>query len=395
MPSSSTTTPTLGPGRPWPSVPIQTQTPGAIGSSAPASGAIGTDVGGRRHGAELGHAETERRALALKARERYGRQLLGPCRRLGEGGSPCRTSPWTITSRPTASPALRSGSARPCTPADAVLWSIEHDPVLRSTITAIGLFDKAPDWERLVARLEQAVVTGAPPGPAGGHHARSGSARRGGCPTPTSTSRYHLRRVEAPEPRDLSAVLAIAQPIAMAAFDRERPLWEFTVVEGLADGRAALIQKVHHSLTDGVGGVELALALLDDRRRRARSTRPTPLPHGRPPRAARLRRAAAAGRHRAGGRRHPPRRARCPARPSGCVPQLGELVPVDLAAAEAGRRAGVVGAARSQPHPSPRRARGAASRTSAVPARSPTAASTTPTSPPSWVGWPATTPTTP
>jgi WS/DGAT/MGAT family acyltransferase len=76
---------------------------------------------------------------------------------------------------------------------------------------------------------------------------------------------YHLRRVEAPEPRDLSAVLAIAQPIAMAGFDRERPLWEFTLVEGLADGRAALIQKLHHSLTDGVGGVELALALLDDR----------------------------------------------------------------------------------------------------------------------------------
>jgi WS/DGAT/MGAT family acyltransferase len=60
-------------------------------------------------------------------------------------------------------------------------------------------------------------------------------------------------------------VLAIAQPIAMAAFDRQRPLWEFTLVEGLHDGGAALIQKLHHSLTDGVGGVQLALALLDDR----------------------------------------------------------------------------------------------------------------------------------
>ncbi len=42
---------------------------------------------------------------------------------------------------------------------DAVLWNIEHDPVLRSTIAAIALFDRAPDWERLSARLEQAVIT--------------------------------------------------------------------------------------------------------------------------------------------------------------------------------------------------------------------------------------------
>jgi diacylglycerol O-acyltransferase len=76
-------------------------------------------------------------------------------------------------------------------------------------------------------------------------------------------------------------VLAIAQPIAMAAFDRERPLWEFTVVEGLVDGRAALIQKVHHSLTDGVGGVELAIALLDDRPD-VPLDQPPPVRHGRP-----------------------------------------------------------------------------------------------------------------
>lgn len=165
-------------------------------------------------------------------------------------------------------------------PADAVLWSIEHDPVLRSTITAIGLFDRAPDWERLVARLEQAVVTV----PRLGQRVVTtpfGLGPPRWVPDPHFDLSYHLRRVEAPEPRDLSAVLAIAQPIAMAAFDRERPLWEFTVVEGLTDGRAALIQKIHHSLTDGVGGVELALSLLDDRADVPLDP-PSPLPHGRP-----------------------------------------------------------------------------------------------------------------
>ena len=164
--------------------------------------------------------------------------------------------------------------------ADAVLWNIEHDPVLRSTITAIGVFDRAPDWERLVARLEHAVVTV----PRLGQRVVTTPLGLGPprwVTDPDFDLAYHLRRVEAPAPRDLSAVLAIAQPIAMAAFDRERPLWEFTLVEGLADGRAALIQKVHHSLTDGVGGVELALALLDDRPD-VPIDPPLPPAHGRP-----------------------------------------------------------------------------------------------------------------
>ena len=60
--------------------------------------------------------------------------------------------------------------------------------------------------------------------------------------------------------RDL---LDMAAPIGMQGFDRARPLWEFFVVEGLEGGRAAMIQKVHHSVTDGVGGVEIALTMLD------------------------------------------------------------------------------------------------------------------------------------
>jgi diacylglycerol O-acyltransferase / wax synthase len=149
-------------------------------------------------------------------------------------------------------------------PSDAVLWDIEDDPVLRSTIVAVALLDRAPDWDRLGARLEQVS-----------------------CQLPRLRERvvdpplgigpprwvvdddfdlsYHLRRVRCPSPGDLRAVLDMAQPIAMSGFDRARPLWEFTLVEDLADGRSALVQKVHHSLTDGVGGVELALLLLDDR----------------------------------------------------------------------------------------------------------------------------------
>lgn len=148
---------------------------------------------------------------------------------------------------------------------DEVLWTIERDPALRTTITAIAVLDRPPDMDRLrrklragarlVPRLHQRVVE--PP-------MRLGPPRWVSIGEPDLG--YHLRHVIAPPPATLRSVLDMAAPLAMAGFDRSRPLWEFTVVEGLEDGRAALIQKVHHSFTDGVGGIRLAMMLLDAER---------------------------------------------------------------------------------------------------------------------------------
>ena len=52
----------------------------------------------------------------------------------------------------------------------------------------------------------------------------------------------------------------------MTAFDRSYPLWEFTLVERLEGDRAALVMKLHHSLTDGIGAMQLALLLFDAER---------------------------------------------------------------------------------------------------------------------------------
>jgi WS/DGAT/MGAT family acyltransferase len=86
------------------------------------------------------------------------------------------------------------------------------------------------------------------------------------CDDPAFDLDYHLRRTECASPATFDEVLGLAAPIAMAAFDKSRPLWEFTIVEGLDGGRAAFIQKVHHSVTDGVGAVQLARCLLDETR---------------------------------------------------------------------------------------------------------------------------------
>ena len=145
---------------------------------------------------------------------------------------------------------------------DALMWSIEKDPLLRSTITTVFVLDRAPDREtfhlrldrisRLVPRLRQRVLG----------HPLSIAPPRWEI-DPNFDLSYHLRWMRTVETGTLRAVYDIAEPIAMQGFDRARPLWEFTVVEGLEDGRAAVIAKIHHAITDGVGGVKLMLELLD------------------------------------------------------------------------------------------------------------------------------------
>jgi WS/DGAT/MGAT family acyltransferase len=49
----------------------------------------------------------------------------------------------------------------------------------------------------------------------------------------------------------------------MADFDKDRPLWRATLLEGLPDGKSVLVQKLHHAIADGQGAVQLGLALLD------------------------------------------------------------------------------------------------------------------------------------
>lgn len=146
---------------------------------------------------------------------------------------------------------------------DTVLWDLDRDPVLRSTITAVAMLDRAPDWGRLRTRIDRASQL------IPRMRQRVGPAPLGiGAPRWVDDGDFdldhHLRRVRVPLPGRLRDVLDLVQPIASDSFDPVRPLWEFTLVEGMRGGGAALVQKLHHCLTDGVGGMELALLLLDD-----------------------------------------------------------------------------------------------------------------------------------
>jgi diacylglycerol O-acyltransferase / wax synthase len=74
---------------------------------------------------------------------------------------------------------------------------------------------------------------------------------------------YHVRHTALPQPGDDLALRRLMARLMGQELDRERPLWELWLVEGLADGRWALISKVHHCMVDGVSGVDLLTVLLD------------------------------------------------------------------------------------------------------------------------------------
>ncbi len=145
---------------------------------------------------------------------------------------------------------------------DAFTWYMERDPILRSTVVAVAWLECSPDWDLLVSRIDRATRLI----PMLRHRVLESPGR---IATPRWTVddqfdlTWHLRRMDSPAPHTPDTVIAFARNAAMTAFDRSYPLWEFTLVEHLDGGRAALIMKLHHSLTDGIGAMQLALLLFD------------------------------------------------------------------------------------------------------------------------------------
>jgi WS/DGAT/MGAT family acyltransferase len=74
---------------------------------------------------------------------------------------------------------------------------------------------------------------------------------------------YHVRHTALPSPGSLDQLRQLAGRIFSQRLDREKPLWEIWLVQGLTDNRWALITKTHHAMIDGIAGVDLASVLFD------------------------------------------------------------------------------------------------------------------------------------
>jgi len=151
---------------------------------------------------------------------------------------------------------------RKMTDAEGLMWRLEKDPYLASTFGTVSILDRPPDFDRLRARMARAVL--AVP-----------RLRWRVQPAPVNLSTplwvddtefdidLHVRRIALPKPGSLRQLLDLATVMVADPFERTRALWQFIVIEGLRGGRSALVQKMHHTITDGVGGVEMSLQYLD------------------------------------------------------------------------------------------------------------------------------------
>ena len=80
---------------------------------------------------------------------------------------------------------------------------------------------------------------------------------------PSFNLEYHVRHTALPAPGSDEQLRALAARVHSQQLDRSKPLWEVWLVQGLADGRFALLTKTHHALVDGVSGVDLATVIFD------------------------------------------------------------------------------------------------------------------------------------
>lgn len=74
----------------------------------------------------------------------------------------------------------------------------------------------------------------------------------------------HVRRVALPHPGDDRELFRLLADVMARRLDRNRPLWEIWVIEGLTDGRWAMLTKVHHCMADGIAASHMLAGLCDD-----------------------------------------------------------------------------------------------------------------------------------
>ena len=158
-------------------------------------------------------------------------------------------------------------------PLDYLLHRGEARPQTRSAFLGVEILDRPADWARLreamdrasrvVIRMRQKVVIPSVP-----------VTPAQWVVDPDFDLDYHLRRVALPAPGTLRQLLDLAEVILASPLDLERALWEAVYVEGLDGGRAALLSKFSHAITDGVGGIALFGQVYDTER----DAPPRPMP---------------------------------------------------------------------------------------------------------------------
>jgi diacylglycerol O-acyltransferase / wax synthase len=139
---------------------------------------------------------------------------------------------------------------------EALMWRSEADPRTRSTGILLELLAGVPEWDRFLAaherttmripRLRERVVEPVVP-----------IVQPAWATDPHFDLSYHVRSIHLDAPGDHAQLIELCESLIRRPLDRAKPPWEAILVTGLADGRSAYLLKFHHSLTDGLGLIQL------------------------------------------------------------------------------------------------------------------------------------------
>ncbi len=142
---------------------------------------------------------------------------------------------------------------------DALIWHIEQDPQLRSTVMSVWFLEKPPSPERMRATVERMVTQL----PRLRQSVLDDRPRPRWVPATNFSVDDHYHYDDLGGSAERGDVLARAQHWVRQPFDRSRPLWQLGIFSGLADGRGALVLKLHHAIADGVGLMLMLAAMAD------------------------------------------------------------------------------------------------------------------------------------
>jgi len=146
---------------------------------------------------------------------------------------------------------------------EAMIWALERlDPTYRSTMRLVVSFDGEPDRTRVLERLE--LVSGRIPR----LRDRVMAGRLAMVPPrweldPDFAVGNHLQEVTAAGESSLNDLFVVAGTLATEPFDPAHPPWRLSFVVNEGGATQGLILELHHSYTDGLGAVKLALELFD------------------------------------------------------------------------------------------------------------------------------------
>jgi WS/DGAT/MGAT family acyltransferase len=144
----------------------------------------------------------------------------------------------------------------------ATFRTASGDPGMRSTVVALTVLERAPDWARLQARMERLTLC-VPTLRMRPLYGVMGLSAPRLAVDPYFDLSVHLRRYRVPEGGGWADLLDDARRMSLTDFDADRPLWEAALVEGLPGGAAAFLLKLHHSIADGQATVMMGLSLFE------------------------------------------------------------------------------------------------------------------------------------